>query len=109
MNRYVIYRCPENCDCHKRLKEHELIGAAYAASFEEALAEIKQQIQIDISSLMPEVYSIGEMEIIELCEEERSRKYDWSMIVTFFPDDAMAPNNISIDYAIQEIEEKETI
>ena len=24
MNRYVIYRCPEGCDCHQKLKEHEL-------------------------------------------------------------------------------------
>lgn len=59
MNRYVIYRCPEGCDCHQKLKEHELIGATVAESLEEALPEIYEQVRLDIITFQPEEYSQG--------------------------------------------------
>lgn len=103
MNRYVIYRCPEGCDCHQKLKEHELIGATVAETLEEALPEIYEQVRLDILTFQPEEYSQGVVDFELFTEEEHSRKYQYSFEAIFTPDDIMyAPSNGFV-YALQEI------
>lgn len=75
MNRYVIYRCPEKCNCHQRLKEHELIGATTANAIEDVLNEIFELARIDIQSIQTAEFQDGEVEFNYLLKEPRSRKY----------------------------------
>lgn len=103
MNRYVIYRCPEGCDCHQKLKEHELIGATVAKTLEEALPEIYEQVRLDLLTFQREEYSQGVVDYELFTEEEHSRKYQYSFEAIFTPDDIMhAPSNGFV-YALQEI------
>lgn len=100
MKRFIIYRCPENCSCHRRLKEHQLIGAACGYSIEDAMKEICEQIKDDISSLVHDAFADGTLDIIDMNEEENSRRYDWSLTAVFSPDNLFAPGNTVREYAI---------
>ena len=103
MNRYVIYRCPEGCDYHQKLKEHELIGATIAETLEEALPEIYEQVRLDILTFQPEEYSQGVVDFELFDTEEHSRKYQYSFEAIFTPENIMhAPSNGFV-YALQEI------
>lgn len=103
MNRYVIYRCPEKCGCHERLKEHELIGATVAETIEDALDEIFAQTKIDMQSIQPEGFQDGEVDFNYFSEESHSRRYQYSFEARLYPNNDMAPVNPWRDYAIQEI------
>ncbi|MDC0828350.1 hypothetical protein [Faecalitalea cylindroides] len=103
MNRYVIYRCPEGCDCHQKLKEHELIGATVAETLEEALPEIYEQVRLDILTFQPEEYSQGVVDFELFEEEEHSRKYQYSFEAIFTPEDIMYAGSNGFVYALQEI------
>lgn len=103
MNRYVIYRCPEGCDCHQKLKEHELIGATTGNRIEDAIAEIFEQARIDLQSIQPTEFQDGDVEFNYLQDESRSRKYQYSFEARLFPNSSLAPTNPWRQYAIQEI------
>ncbi len=100
MKRFIIYRCPEKCNCHKRLKEHELIGASIGENITEVSTDIISQIKDDISSLVPEPFSTGTFDIVDFEKEDNSRRYEWSINALFIPDNPAAPNNYQRDYGI---------
>lgn len=106
MNRYVIYRCPEKCNCHQRLNEHELIGATTANSFEEAMPEIFEQSKIDLQSIQDSAFSDGNVDFKYIQEVEHSRKYQYSFEARLFPEHEMSPINPWRIYAVQEIPEE---
>ena len=101
MNRYVLYRCPEKCGCHSRLKEHELVGAVVAESIEEALEELYEEARIDMQAIQPEGFQEGPVDFDYFYEEEHSRKYQYSFEIRLFPENDMAPKNPWREYAIQ--------
>lgn len=105
MKRYTIYRCPEKCDHHTKLKEHLLIGATTAASIEEATEEILELIKIDLSSLEPDCFSQGNLDVITCSETSRSRRYQYYVVAAFVPDNELAPENLIREYGIMEIKE----
>ena len=51
MKKFIIYRCPEKCSCHERLKEHVLIGVSVGNDIEDidVINDIKSQIKDDIT------------------------------------------------------------
>lgn len=100
MKRFIIYRCPEKCSCHKRLKEHELIGVSVGENIEEVSKDIISQIEADLTSVVPEAYSTGTFDIVSMDFEENSRRYKWSIAALFIPDNPSAPKNFHRDYGI---------
>lgn len=102
MKRFIIYRCPEKCSCHERLKEHVLIGVSVGNDIEDidVINEIKSQIKDDITSLVPEPFSTGNLEIISISHEDHSRRYNLSLVVLFVPDNPLAPKNLYREYGL---------
>ena len=101
MNRYVLYRCPEKCNCHQKLKEHELIGVALAENIDEALDELLEEARIDIQSIQPKDFQDGRVDYDYFSEVENSRRYQYSFETRLFPDHEMAPKNPWRVYAVQ--------
>lgn len=102
MKRFIIYRCPEKCSCHERLKEHVLIGVSVGNDIEDidVINDIKSQIKDDITSLVPEPFSTGTLEIISINNEDNSRRYKLSLNVLFIPDNPLAPKNAQREYGL---------
>lgn len=73
-----MYRCPEKCNCHQGLKEHELIGTTTSNTIEDAINEIFELVRIDLQSIQSVEFQVGEVEYNCLLKEPRSRKHQYS-------------------------------
>ena len=57
-------------------------------------------LRLKITSLVPEPFSTGTLEIISINNEDNSRRYKLSLNVLFIPDNPLAPNNTQREYGL---------
>lgn len=102
MKKFIIYRCPDNCTCHKKLKEHELIAVFEGSDFFNLDDDLDEVIKSDLQSLAPDMFFDGKIDICHLTEEPHSRKYKYSFDGVFIPSNASASKNILRQYGVVE-------
>lgn len=104
MKKYIIYRCPENCTCHQKLKKHELIGVLEGADLFDLDDNLEEIIKSDLQSFVMDMFFKGNVDIYDISVEPQSKKYKYSLSATFVPESENAQENITREYGIQEKE-----